>query len=471
MKELLSFKLEHMFQDTGEMGLPGRSEWEEMKSGCRDRFEEFRHSLVKERFPLTLPFTEAGEIPRIKSLARDIRERYENVLLIGIGGSSLGARAIMQFLRGPYYNLNSKPRLFILDNIDPALASRLEETLDFRRTALIYISKSGSTAESAANFSYSFQKYRAAGGNPRDVVIICDQADNGINRIARDLGCHLLFIPRELGGRFSVLSCVGLLPAEIIGIDSAELLEGASAIRRRILNNDPESNVLMVLGAGLYMLAKRGRSIHVLFNYSSLLSDFGLWFMQLWGESLGKKVSLSGEVVRTGTTPLNAIGATDQHSLLQLFKEGPQDKVYGFVKVEEPPCDLNIPGEFPQEDEYAYFEGHTMKEQLHIQQLATEISLFQEGNPCYRITARDYSPATLGALFYFYQALTVFSGHLWGINPFDQPGVEGGKKITYSLMGRKSYADQRARYEAEVVEYEKQGKQGDSPSASPGNGK
>ncbi|MGE5543524.1 MAG: glucose-6-phosphate isomerase [Bacillota bacterium] len=454
MADLLSIKLEHLFPGTGEMGLPARPEFAEMGSQFRDRFEEFRVSLDQERFPLTLPFTMTGEIPRIKSLAGYIRDRYNDVLLIGIGGSSLGARAIMQYLRGPYYNLNSRPRLFILDNIDPALAHKLEEVLDFRRTALIYISKSGSTAESAANFSYFYRKYRTAGGNPRDVVIICDRAENGINRIARDMGCRLLFTPRELGGRFSVLSCVGFLPAEIIGIDSEEMLEGAAAIRRRIRNEPPECSVLMGLGVGLFMLARQGRSIHVLFNYSSLLSDFGLWFMQLWGESLGKKVSLSREVVRAGTTPLNAIGATDQHSLLQLFKDGPQDKVYGFIRVAEPPRDLSIPGEFPQEDEYAYFEGHTMNQQLHIQQLATEFSLFQEGNPCYRITLRDYSPAALGALFYFYQALTVFSGALWAINPFDQPGVEEGKRITYSLMGRKSYAYQRLQYEAEVTAYD-----------------
>lgn len=454
MADLLSIRYNHLFGDSEGMGLPARSEMEELIPHYQDLFEEFRASLAEERFPLTLPFTETGQIPYIKGLARKIRENYRDVLLIGIGGSSLGARAIMQFLRGPYYNLNNRPRLFILDNIDPALTHKLEGILNMRRTALIYISKSGSTAESAANFSYFFQKYLKAGGNPRDVVIICDQADNGINRIAHDLDCNLLFTPRELGGRFSVLSCVGLLPAEIIGIDCMKLLEGASAIRRRITEEPPKTNALMALALGLFMLTRHGRSIHVLFNYGSLLSDFGLWFMQLWGESLGKKVSLNGEVMRAGTTPLNAIGATDQHSLLQLFKEGPQDKVYGFVKVGEPPHDVEIPGVFPQADEYAYFEGHTMNQQLHIQQLATEISLHQDGNPCYRITARDYSPETLGAMFYFYQALTVFSGRLWGINPFDQPGVEEGKNITYALMGRESYVDRREHYEAEVTRYE-----------------
>ena len=259
---------------------------EELIPHYQDLFEEFRASLAEERFPLTLPFTETGQIPYIKGLARKIRENYRDVLLIGIGGSSLGARAIMQFLRGPYYNLNNRPRLFILDNIDPALTHKLEGILNMRRTALIYISKSGSTAESAANFSYFFQKYLKAGGNPRDVVIICDQADNGINRIAHDLDCNLLFTPRELGGRFSVLSCVGSLPANN-RIDCMKLLEGASAIRRRITENH-RPMLSMALALGLFMLTRHGRHPCPVQLWQPL-SDFGLWFMQLWGRVWGRK--------------------------------------------------------------------------------------------------------------------------------------------------------------------------------------
>ncbi len=420
------------------------------------RFEAFRFSLAKGETPLTLSLAEEAVIPDIKLLAEKLKAKYENVLLVGIGGSALGARAILQFLRGPFYNLeqHDEPRMFVLDNLDPVIADKLGNILDFKKTALVYVSKSGSTPETAANFIHFFKKYRESGANVRDLVIVCDPADNGINRIARSLQCHLLHIPRALPGRYSVLSTVGFLPAELIGVDSRQLLEGALAVHRAVLDNPPQTNALFALGSSLFELALKGKSIHVLFCYSSLLYDFGLWFMQLWAESLGKRLSLEGNVVHAGTTPLASLGATDQHSLLQLFKEGPGDKVFGFVKVDNVPEDIVMGNEFPGEIEYSYFAGQTMGRQLGIEQLATEMSLVGAGHPCYRILLEDISPRTLGALFYFYEALVVFVAALWNINPFDQPGVEEGKNITYSLMGREDYAQRRLNYERKVKEYD-----------------
>ncbi len=452
MADILTVDIGHLLKPQEEPGFVSRSRFEKNIADNESKFQEFRDALSGDRYPLTIAFTESGEIPRIKDWARDIRHRFDNVLLIGMGGSSMGTRAIVQFLKGPYYNLSAQPRIFIHDNLDPVLVERLEATIDFGRTALIYISKSGSTAESAANFIYFFHRYRQAGGDPRDITIICDRLDNGINRIAGELGCQLFFTPPELGGRYSVLSCVGFIPAEIIGIDAEELLAGAAAVRQNLLASPARENPVFLLGNCLHELASYGKSIHVLFNYSSGLFDFGLWFMQLWAESLGKKHSLSGDVVRTGTTPLNALGATDQHSTLQLFKEGPLDKIFGFVNIETS-SEISIPSAFPNEDEYAYFAGKSMHQQLLIQQTATEISLFKEGHPCYRVTARDYSAQSLGALFYFYQALTVYCGRLYGINPFDQPGVEEGKRMTYAMMGRSSYASERESYQAQVTAY------------------
>lgn len=443
--------------DTGH--LPGaRDDLDALVHKYGDGFGEFQSSLKENKFPLTLSFAQEDSLPEIKALAQNLRNKYENFLVLGIGGSALGFRAVFQFLKGPFYNLekHAGPRIFVLDNLDPVVVKKLGELLDFSRTALIYTSKSGSTPETAACFIHFYRTYREAGGNPEDLVIICDRRENGINRIAKNLGCHLLPIPGELPGRYSVLSSVGFLPAEISGIDSRELLNGARAVHRAIIAAPPEENAVFTLGASLFEHARRGRTIHVLFNYSSLLFEFGLWFMQLWAESLGKKLSLAGEIVNAGTTPLACLGATDQHSLLQLFKEGPDDKVYGFLKIARFPVEIPLTGEFPTETEYAYFAGHTLNEQLAIEQLATEMSLVRAGRPCYRITLADISPAALGALFYFYEALVVYSARLWRINPFDQPGVEEGKNITYSLLGRKDYAGRRAEDEQAVMEYNRQ---------------
>ncbi|NMA51709.1 MAG: glucose-6-phosphate isomerase, partial [Peptococcaceae bacterium] len=160
--------------------------------------------------------------------------------------------------------------------------------------------------------------------------------------------------------------------------------------------------------------------------------------------------------VNAGTTPLTCLGATDQHSILQLFKEGPADKVFGFTKIKQVPDEIQLVSEFTGEKEYAYFTGHTMQEQLHIEQLATEMSLVKDGKPCYTITLQDVTPGTLGGLFYFYEALVVFTAGLWQINPYDQPGVEEGKNITYALMGREDYSHTRANYEEKVARH-KQG--------------
>lgn len=455
MNEVINVDIGHLLSGEDGENFILFSELEDSLIKYGEDFKAFQTAVKEMRSPLTLSFAEERSIPYIKSLSKKLAEKYENVLVLGIGGSALGARAVLQFLKGPFYNIEKKghPNLFILDNLDPLLIKKLEETIDIKKTAVIYVSKSGSTPETAAQFIYFFKKYREAGGDLKDICIICDAKDNGINRIAKDLECHLLHIPRELPGRYSVLSSVGFLPAEIIGIDSKQLLEGASAVHRHIIDSPSEQNALFALASCLFDLARKGKSIHALFNYSSFLFEFGLWFVQLWAESLGKRLSLSGDVVNAGTTPLSCLGATDQHSILQLFKEGPADKVFGFVKINDMSCDLALTGEFQSEREYSYFAGHTIGEQLHIEQLSTEMSLVKAGKPCYLVTLKDLSAVTLGALFYFYEALVVFSAMLWNVNPYDQPGVEEGKNITYSLMGRQDYADRKAEYEREVARY------------------
>lgn len=460
MNGLINVDIGHLLGRSGEPNLIPVSDFNEYTAKYGEAFNKFQYSLRERESFLTLSFEEEKIIPEIKSLAGALAGKYENVLVLGIGGSALGARAVLQFLKGPYYNLekHSQPRMFILDNIDPVLVAKLDNLLDYKKTALVYISKSGSTPETAAQFIYFYKKYKDAGGHLGDIVIICDDKDNGINRIAKNMGCRLLHIPRNLGGRYSVLSSVGFLPSEIIGVDSNQLLEGAKAVHRSIINDPPERNALFALGTCLSGLAMRNKNIHVLFNYSNLLYEFGLWFEQLWAESLGKRLSLSGEVVKAGTTPLSCLGATDQHSILQLFKEGPDDKVIGFVKIENMPGEVTLTDEFPGEVEYSYFAGHSMAEQLHIEQLSTEMSLFGAGKPCYRISVRDISAPVLGALFYFYEALVVFTAELWRVNPYDQPGVEDGKNITYSLMGRKDYSPRRAEYQRSVEEYDRERK-------------
>lgn len=458
MNEIISVDIGPLISKDDGLNFISLGEFNAFENKYGKIFQEFQLSLREKKSYLTLSLEEEHSIPHVKSLAKDISAKYENVLVLGIGGSALGARAVIQYLKGPLYNLikQGRPHLFILDNIDPVMVKYYEDVIDISKTLIIYVSKSGSTPETAALFIYFYNRFKEAGGDTSDIVICCDPGDNGINNIAKSLGCHLLHIPHDLPGRYSVLSSVGFLPAEIVGIDSMQLVEGAKITHQHIINANPEQNALFTLGASLFELALKGKSIHVLFNYSNLLSEFGLWFVQLWAESLGKKQSLANKVVNAGTTPLTCLGATDQHSILQLFKEGPADKVFGFIKINSVPDEIRLTSEFPTEKEYSYFAGHTLQEQLHIEQLATEMSLVKDRKPCYRLNLKDVSAKTLGSLFYFYEALVVFTANLWQVNPYDQPGVEEGKNITYSLMGRQDYNHKKSRYEQEVANYDEE---------------
>lgn len=444
MQKYLTVDIGHLLIDGAHGSFLSHDEISRFPAQYGECFSAFQQSMIQPESPLMLTLNEERSLAAVRTAAENLKARYENILILGIGGSSLGARAMLQFLCGPYHLLDHQngPRIFFLDNVDPVWVKHLETMLDMSRTGLVYISKSGSTPETAGNFIYFYNKYLAAGGSPEDITVICDESDNGASRAARRMDCQMLSIPPGLPGRYSVLSSVGFLPAELAGIDSAALLKGARSVQQSILKTPLSENALFLLGTALFDLSRRGKSMHVMFNYSSLLTDFGLWFMQLWAESLGKEVNLAGEKVHTGTTPLSCVGATDQHSLLQLFKEGPADKAFGFIKV----ADMGEPKEFPalftDLKEYGYFAGHTIQEQLHVEQRSTEMSLVRTGHPCYRITLADISPESLGALFYFYEALTVFTGALLQINPFNQPGVEEGKVTTYTLMGRSDFKDQ-----------------------------
>jgi len=460
MKEILTVDVGHLMSEEDDANFISLSSFESLCKKYTSSFDQVIETLRNKTSPITRPFLVEPSLPTIKSIAEFLRRKYENVLILGIGGSTLGFRAMIQYLKGPFYNFGASPqgvpRVFVVDNVDPMITSPLGNLLDFRKTALVYISKSGSTPEPAANFLHFYKKYRDAGGAPGDIVIICDPADNGINRIAKGLGARLLHIPVDLPGRYSVLSSAGLLPAEIIGIESQDLLKGANRMHEAILQTSANQNPICILGTCLSELERKGKSIHVLFTYSNLLSDFGLWFAQLWAESLGKKHAISGRVIHAGTTPLPALGATDQHSLLQLFREGPNDKVFGFVTVKRFPSDVMLTDEFPSEVEYSYFAGHTLTDQLKMEQIATEMSLVRAKRACYQLILPHLSAFTLGGLFYFMETLVVFMATLWQVNPFDQPGVEEGKRITYSLMGRQDYAMMRTDDESELASFNRQ---------------
>jgi glucose-6-phosphate isomerase len=246
-------------------------------------------------------------------------------------------------------------------------------------------------------------------------------------------------VPANVGGRFSALSAVGLLPAAAAGLDVPALLDGAAAMEARCRSADPAANPALLYAATLYLLdQKRGRRIHVLMPYADGLRETGDWFVQLWAESLGKSPDV-------GPTPFRAVGATDQHSSLQLMMEGPHDKVVTFVRVLHPRADisLTVPEGYRPHAEIAYLDGHTMGELIEAERRSTEAALRRAGRPTATITIPRLDPRSVGELMMLLELATAYAGGLYGVNAFDQPGVEAGKRYTQGLLGRPGYEKYR----------------------------
>jgi glucose-6-phosphate isomerase len=280
----------------------------------------------------------------------------------------------------------------------------------------------------------------------RHLVFTTDPARGALRELAQRDHIATLDVPPDVGGRFSVLSPVGLLPAALVGIDIDGLLEGA----RRALERAEAEDLLQnpaALYAALHWEADRAHNagVHVLMPYTDRLRELAEWYRQLWAESLGKRVDREGRTVHLGPTPVGAVGATDQHSQVQLFMEGPYDKVITFIAVEDFGLDVKIPrpasgaagGELPAD--LAYLPGHTLGELLRAEYEATSAALAQMGRMSCTLRFPDLSASTLGEAIMFFQLATGYAGVWYGIDPFDQPGVELGKRLTFGAMGRPGY--------------------------------
>ncbi|MEX0856083.1 MAG: glucose-6-phosphate isomerase [Gemmatimonadota bacterium] len=385
----------------------------------------------------------------IREVADSFGQWFEALVVVGIGGSSLGARAITDALLGPFWNERSNegrehfPRVYFLENVDPDTTRALLERLDLKRTLFNIVSKSGSTAETMAQYLVIEAAVRqaldgeAASGH---LLFTTDPESGALRALARERGIPALEIPPAVGGRFSVLSSVGLLPAAIVGVDVSELLEGAAEMDARCRTAQLSENPAGLFATLLHAAhTEAGRSIHVFMPYGDRLRTLGLWFQQLWAESLGKARDRSGTLVHTGPTPLAALGAVDQHSLLQLLMEGPNDKVVCFLRIEDSEDAVEIPTSHPQVSAFSYLGGHTLAELLETERRATAEALRQAGRPSLTLSVERLDARALGGLFMLLQIATVYAGALYGVDPLDQPGVELGKVLTYGMLGREGY--------------------------------
>ena len=393
---------------------------------------------------------------RITAAVEKLDGHFENLVVLGIGGSALGTIATAQALLHPYHNLdprvrNGKPRLFVMDNVDPETLAALFDVIDVRGTLFVVITKSGSTAETMSAFGIAVARLRAALGShyKSHVVAITDPDKGDLRTIAREEKFLRFDVPPNVGGRFSVLSPVGLFPAAMVGIDIHAMLAGAADARERAADPALGRNAAYMFAATQYLLAtKKGKPISVMMPYCDRLAKVGDWHSQLWAESLGKRVDRAGKVVNAGPTPVSALGATDQHSQMQLYVEGPFDKVFTFLAVEERPVDLACEVPYKNVSAMDYLHGHTIGGLLDAERQGTRVALTDAGRPNATLLLKDVSAESLGALFFVLETATALSGELYGIDAFNQPGVEAGKTAAYALMGRPGYEDRRREIEA-----------------------
>jgi len=394
---------------------------------------------------LDLPYA-TETVSRVLELADGFAQWFEDVVVLGIGGSGLGATALKEALLGPFWNvLNDEerdhfPRLHVIDNPDPFTFRSLLGRIDPARTMFNVVSKSGATAETMAQYLVAREWVESAVGADKargHFLFTTDPAKGALRQIGEAEDIPMLPIPENVGGRFSVLSAVGLLPAAVCGVDPRALLAGAAAMEERCRTDLLAENPAGVLATLLHQADReQGRPIHVLMPYADRLRSVALWFQQLWAESLGKAVTLGGEARPTGPTPVAALGATDQHSLLQLLMEGPHDKVVLFIEVEDAEADVSIPKRHPGIPSLAYLGGHSLGELLAVERAATAEALRRAGRPNATLTMPRVGAGELGQLLMLFELATVYGGALYDVDPLDQPGVELGKRLTYGLMGR-----------------------------------
>lgn len=375
-----------------------------------------------------------NNVKEIEDFVDSTRADIDDLVVVGIGGSSLGNRALHQALNHPLDLEGRKvPRIHICDNIDPdQLSAILHEIRALRYTQFQIVTKSGSTAETLANFMIFQSLLVKEHAHPKKhIVAITDPQSGDLLRLAKMEGYKTFVVPPNVGGRFSVLTPVSLLSAAYTDIQIGEILDGAREMSERCWSPDFSKNPAAILAFLLtYLCDSRGKSDVIFMPYCSSLKSLALWFCQLWAESLGKQGK--------GQTPVAAEGATDQHSQLQLYMEGPENKVVLFLKVDQPRVDYPLNIDLAA-DSLDYLKGKTLNQLFLAEHLATATALAQSGRPNLTLEIDRVNERNMGALIYMFEFATAIAGEIWKINAFDQPGVEEGKRLTYAMMGRPKY--------------------------------
>ena len=397
-----------------------------------------------------LPYVERHYFHDLLNVAKEIREKYEYFVVLGIGGSALGPTAVFQALCHLRYNdlpreKRNGPKFYVEDNVDPERMEALLDVIDVEKTVFNVITKSGSTSETMTQYLIINDILtKKLGDKAKDhIITTTSQSKGNLIKIATKENYKTFYIQDGVGGRFSELSPVGLLPAAVLGIDIIEMLEGAKYIDLQCNYETPYKNPALMSALLSYLSVKKGKNISVMMPYADGLKYVADWYAQLWAESIGKEVDLEGNKVFAGQTPVKSLGVTDQHSQVQLYTEGPFDKVVTFLAVDNYRKTVKIPDGCEDIPDVNFLCGHTMNELIQAERIATEYALTVKERLNRTIYLPELNAFTLGQLLFFFELETAYMGEMLGVDTYNQPGVENGKNATYALLGRKGYEEKK----------------------------
>lgn len=386
---------------------------------------------------LNLP-NDSEMFQRISTYVEKIKnsDQYQHLLVIGIGGSSLGAQALIESLKTNLWSRLSATKrkgyltVDFIDNLDPVVIRTILSRLKLDKTLFVIISKAGGTVETIVPMLLA-REWVGENFYKQCVFITSVEKHQGPSLLF-DLGqkhqVPIFSIPENVGGRYSVFSPVGLLPAALCGVDLNEVKAGLLEADGLCQVQDIRANIAASIALCAYFSYLSNRNIFVLMPYSTCMKRFVDWFIQLWAESTGKN--------QKGSTPICAIGATDQHSQLQLFNEGPNDKLICFVKINKHKRDLVVPDYSSDNPNFRAYAGHKVGQILNIELDATRRALVESKRPNITITLPELNEFYISELMYILEVATAITGNMLGVNPFDQPGVELAKRYTREALNR-----------------------------------
>ncbi len=402
-----------------------------------------------------LPYCQAEEVADIICTAADIRAHYKNFVVLGIGGSALGPMAVYNalcHLRNNELDEDKRSvKFYVEDNVDPERMQSLLDVIDVKETMFNVITKSGATSETMSQYLIitDILKKKCGKDWAKHIIATTSESKGNLIKLAKSEGFKTYFIPDGVGGRFSELCPVGLLPAAVLGIDIVGMLRGAANMDKACNSSDPFKNpALMAATLSYIAMEQKGKNISVMMPYADSLKLMADWYCQLWGESLGKATDFDGKLVHKGQTPVKALGVTDQHSQVQLYTEGPFDKVITIIGVEHFRKDVEIAKGAEEFADVNFLCGHTMGELINTERRATEYALTRSKHMNRTILLDAVNAESIGELMMFFQLETAYCGKMLNIDAFNQPGVEEGKNATYAMFDRHGYEAKKAELEA-----------------------